>query len=66
MSEVYNAQKRNPTEGDFCILLKYDAKDVNLKMNEADINTTNEVKYKEVVKTKVKQAALKYLTQLQN
>ena len=66
VSEIYNAQKSNPTEGDFCILVENDAKDVNLQMNEADINTTNEAKYKEVVKAKVKQAALKYLTQLKS
>ena len=66
VSEIYNAQKSDPTAGDFCILVENDAKDIDLQMNEADIISTNEEKYKEFVKAKVKQAALKYLTQLKS
>ena len=45
VSEVYNAQKADPTEGDFYLLAAEDAKLVNLQMSEAEIAMMTEAKY---------------------
>ena len=34
VSEIFTAQKSNPTEGDFCLLIKDDSNEVNLVLKE--------------------------------
>ena len=61
VKEVYNAQKTDPTDGDFVILVDQDSKDIDLGMVEDRIINTKDDKYKSIVKTKVKTAAFKNL-----
>ena len=61
VKEIYNAQKTDPIDGDFVILVDKDSKDISLGMAEDSIITTKDDKYKNIVKTKVKTAAFKSL-----
>ena len=63
--EVYNAQKCDPTDGDFYHLVMADAADVNLNIDEEQISTMKEETYKDNVKCKVREAAFAYLKQKQ-
>ena len=65
VSEVYFAQKNNPTKGDYCELVGLDTKHVNLEISESEIINLSRDKYKELVKGKVRAAALKQLTDIQ-
>ena len=64
--EVYNAQKCDPTDGDFYNLVMGDAADVNLNIDEEEIISMKDERYKAQVKNKVRQAALLYLKQKQS
>ena len=64
--EVYNAKKSDPTDGDFCVLVEKDNKDINLQMSEDEINITIHDIYKNIVKEKVKANALNNLIELKS
>ena len=66
VSEIYNAQKNNPDDGDYCKLVEADDAAVNLQMSDDEIRRMKEEKYKEKVKSKVKTAAFYHLLQLKN
>ena len=56
VSEIFNAQKADPYEGDYCLLIEKDMKDINMQTSDDEIKSTKEDKYKSKVKTQVKQA----------
>ena len=64
ISEIYAAQKVDPTEGDFCKLVDEDARQVHLVMDEQEIATMETQKFKNKVKGLVKGAAFQYLIQI--
>ena len=59
--EIYDAQKSNPSEGDFCKLVEKDASDIGIKIIENEILTMKEERFKDNIKNKVRIAALKNL-----
>ena len=65
IKEIYEAQKVDPTTGDFAQLIQNDASEISL-----DISNENEIKmmkmemYKTKVKIKVRKAALEYLLKI--
>ena len=65
LKRVYMAQKEQPTNGDFCELVKEDFKTIGEDLNEIDILAMGKYNYKKLIKTKVKQAALKALQEIQ-
>ena len=65
IKRVYKAQKENPSPGDFVELIKKDFAIVNFDIEEDCISGINREAYKKHTKTKVKEAALKYLKSIQ-
>ena len=58
---IYKEQKSNPTPGDFVELLHEDFKLMGEKQNDDVIQNTNSSIYKKQVKSKIREAAFKYL-----
>ena len=59
--KIYDAQKEDPTEGDFHELVSKDIQMIDLKMDEEEIKSTTKAALRHIVKKKVKEAAFKYL-----
>ena len=64
--KVYEAQKDNPTPGDFCELVRDDCRDIDLNMSDEEIAKHTKKQFKNLVKNKVRDAAFSYLTMLKN
>ena len=62
--KVYEAQKSDPSSGDFCQLVSDDCKAIELNIAEADIARMSKQKFQTIVKPKVRAAALEYLNKL--
>ena len=62
--EVYEAQKHEPTDGDFIELVKKDATEIGIVFDENDIAKMKKEDFKKIVKTKVRHAALQYLNNI--
>ena len=65
VKEVFEAQKNDPTAGDFFNLVMDDCNLVDMNMTENEISTMKKDKYKEIVKSKVRQSAFQYLKETQ-
>ena len=57
VSEIYNAQKNSPHDGDFCKLVEMDKALVNLTITDSEISNMKVEQYKNKVKSKVRNAA---------
>ena len=64
MREVYEAQKHDPIEGDYIELVLKDANEIGVVIDENKMSKMKKEDFKNVVKTKVRHAALKYLNNL--
>ena len=64
--KVYEAQKDNPTPGDFCELVRDDCRDIDLNMSDEEIAKHTKKQFKNLVKNKVRDGAFSYLTMLKN
>ena len=62
---VYDAQKANPKQGDFVLLVQNDAELVNLVLQEEAIEKMGKQDFQIIVKSAVRKAAFAYLLQLQ-
>ena len=62
---VYEAQKADPSQGDFTELVANDCEAIELGMSDDEIRRMSKFKFKKVVKSKVLKAAFKYLKDLQ-
>ena len=62
--KVYEAQKADPSPGDFCELVSDDCRAIGLNMSNSDIAKLTKQKFKDIVKAKVRNAALQFLNQL--
>ena len=62
---VYEAQKEDPSSGDFVELVNEDCAAIKLDMTEKDIEKMPKLRFKKIVKAKVLKAAFEYLTTLQ-
>ena len=63
---VYDAQKRDPIQGDFYKLVKDDFNDIGEEMNEIQIKQTNRESFKKEIKEKIRAAAFVYLKNIQS
>ena len=63
--KVYEAQKADPSPGDFCELVSDDCRAMGLNMCNSDIAKLTKQKFKDIVKAKVRNAALQFLNQLE-
>ena len=63
ISRVYEAQKVNPSTGDFCLQVKQDLAMLDIKMNEEEIRMVKHSQFKKRVKENAKKAAFKFLMQ---
>ena len=61
LKKLYEAQKVNKTKGDFADLVTQDLHKLEIKENEEAIKNMTKVCLQKLVKTQVKEAALKYL-----
>ena len=66
VNEIYSAQKASPTEGDFCKLVEADKIEINLQIQDEEISQMNETKFKNTIKFKIKEAALKRLLEIKS
>ena len=65
--EVYNAQKEDPIPGDFVYLVKKDANEINIDIqDEKRIEEMNSGCYKAIVKNKIREASLNYLEDIKS
>ena len=65
--EVYNAQKDDPTPGDFVDLIQKDAVETKIDISdEKSIEEMNTGSYKEKVKTTIREASFKYLEEIRS
>ena len=62
---VYEAQKADPSQGDFTELVTNDCEAIELGMSDVEIRRMSKFKFKKVVTSKVLKAAFKYLKDLQ-
>ena len=62
---MFEAQKNDPTAGDFFNLVMDDCNLVDMNMTENEISTMKKDKYKEIVQSKVKQSAFQYMKETQ-
>ena len=59
--KIYEAQKTDPSPGDFCLLVSDDLAEIGLDITERDIAIMSKNKFHTIIKTKVRSAALEYL-----
>ena len=59
--KIYQAQKSNPSPGDFVKLVLNDLETIGLKMSESEMKQTTKPRFKKMVKEHVQKAAFKYL-----
>ena len=64
VKKVYEVQKKCVTPGDFIELVNEDKKLINLGMSEEEIKSTKKQKFKNIIKTKIRNAAYKSLKML--
>ena len=59
--KVYEAQKADPTPGDFTELLKEDKESISIDLTDNEIQMMSKIKFKNYVKEKIETAAFSYL-----
>ena len=65
INEVFTVQCENPVKGDWVLTVKENIDELDLKMTFLQIKATTKDMFKSIVKEKVKIAAFKFLTKLQ-
>ena len=63
--QIYMSQKSNPLPGDWCNLVSEDFETIGLHISDEHIAQLNEADYKQLIRSKVRETALKHLYQLQ-
>ena len=63
--KIYEAQKDDPSPGDFCELVRDDLRDIGLDIPDNQIFLHTKQKFKAIVKNKIRDAAFKYLKNIQ-
>ena len=62
--EVYEAQKHETSDGDFIQLVKKDANQIGIDLNDNEIAKAKKEDFKNLVKSKVRNAAFQYLIEM--
>ena len=66
VKRIYRAQANNPSLGDYVELIKSDFQTIEVPFEETEIINKSAPLYKSCIKTKVREAALKYLNTLKD
>jgi hypothetical protein len=66
VKRVYDAQKLNPTKGDWSNIVKDDMAKIGLEINETEMNVVSKKQFQSIVKRHVKSAAFKSLLETQS
>ena len=62
--KIFEAQKQNPSPGDFCEIVKNDMSAIGLNISEKEISNMKKQKFKNIVKSLARNCALQYLKAL--
>ena len=62
--KIYEAQKQNPSPGDFCEIVKNDMSAIGLNISEQEISQMKKQKFKDIIKSLARDSALQYLKAL--
>ena len=61
LRKVYETQKSNTSQGDYCELVSRDKENLGITQSDREISVMKRATFKNFVKTKTKEAAFKYL-----
>ena len=61
LPRIYQAQKSNPSPGDFVNLVQNDLEILGLSISESEMKQTTKLRLKKMIKEKVENAAFEYL-----
>jgi hypothetical protein len=64
IKKVYNAQKADPSKGDYCKLVESDMNMIDLKLTDQEITNISRFEFKTVVRRRTREAAIKYLEEI--
>ena len=64
--KIYEAQKKNPSKGDFTELIAADFALIGEELDDTAVERCDRLSYKKFIKAKIKTAALKYLNEKKN
>ena len=65
VKRVYEAQKEDPSPGDFIELVRQDCEAIKLGLSDQEISSVTKHKFKNIVKSKISDAAFEYLQTMQ-
>ena len=65
LPRIYQAQKSNPSPGDFVNLVQKDLEILGLSISESEMKQTTKSRLKKIIKEKVENAAFEHLKSLQ-
>ena len=65
VKKVYEAQKTNPSPGDFIEIVRKDCENISLDLSEKEIYQISKQKFRIIVKSKILNAAFSFLKNLQ-
>ena len=65
VSKIHEAQQQFSNPGDFCNLINQDMIDLDIHINKNHHTSMGSIQYKDWIKTKVTEAAFRYLTSIQ-
>ena len=63
--KVYEAQKTDPSPGDFVELVRKDCENIQLDMSDKDISKLPKQKFRAIIKEKISNSAFKFLENMQ-
>ena len=64
--KIFETQKKNPSPGDWTLLVCEDQQQIGLQLSESEIASMPVDKFKEIIKTKVRKAAFEELENMKN
>ena len=63
---MFRAQQLSPVKNDWCLKIQEDLTYLDIDLDESEICSMKKLKFKKFLKTKIKEAGLKYLSTLKN
>ena len=63
--KVYEAQKTDPSPGDFVELVRKDCENIQLDMSDTEISKLTKQKFRAIIKEKISNSAFKFLENMQ-
>ena len=64
VKKLFEAQRAEPSPGDFCKLVDEDKEQIGLAMSDTEIKCMSKANFKKIVKSKIRQAAFQHLESL--